>query len=806
MKRSYRLIPLLLLILIPLLGVFPARAQSAAVTMSARAAFGGNFKYGEWLPLWAEIENPGPDLEAELQVNVASGMYSIFYNRAVSLPSGARKRVPVYVLPNNFSRVLEVRLVSGNQLLATTRINLLPQSNFTYLAGILSSQRGAIALLNGIQLNTPQRPKVIVDISLDDLPERAEGLASFDLLVLNDVDTSRLSAEQAAALQGWVQRGGRLVIGGGAGAARTLAGLPAALRPVSAPGSLEVGAAALAGLGRFASTDAPQSPGSFVLALGTPADDARLLAGDSTRPLLVERRAHNGAVDWCALDLAAAPFEGWSGTLAFWQALAAPGSAFPLDLPQDMSVRQMRSGSMYGALTNIPSLDLPSVRSLSILLVAYVLLVGPVNYLTLRRLKRLHLAWISIPALTVLFAAAAFGIGFSLRGNDLVLNKIAIIEVLPDGPARVNSYIGLFSPRRQAYSIEVKDDGLVSPGEQYYYDMGAPPQREMTIQQGNPTLVSGLAVNQWSMQSLMSEDTWADFGALTGDLRLEGDTLRGTVRNDTPYPLRDAVLAVNRRFQRLGDLAPGQEVAVELGLANLNKDWNMSPSLSYGLYPEMFMSSRQPPRHIMLKVNILDTLLESGPVSLMSAASFGAGAGRMRSALLFGWIEQTIPDVSVRGQRITQVGTGLAYAQLDIRLPGEGRVAVPPGLAPGRLLESSSGMGWCTSAAVASAFMDNTQVVFEYDLPLEASTMRLETLTLNIQRDNSVSNIKSLEVYDWQREQWSSVDHRQASQIIIQDAANLVSPLGKVRVRLANELGNPSCFIVDLGWSGQRAQ
>lgn len=799
MKHFTRLI--VLLCLIPALAALPVKAQSALPTLQVRPAFDGNFKYGEWLPLTAEIENPGGDLEAELQVSVANGSYAVVYNRPVELPAGAHKIVPVYVLANNFSRVLEVRLVSGSRLLASQTLNVHPQPNITYLVGILSPQRGAIALLNGVELGVPPRAKLLVDLSLDDLPERAEGLASFDLLIFNDLDTSRLSAAQSEALLGWVQRGGRLVIGGGGNAALSLSGLPQVLRPLEASGALEVNASALGGLARFTGTDAPQAPGSFLLAAGELDPQARILAGDAARPLLVERKVHKGAVDWCALDLSASPFEGWSGALAFWQTLVSPGTAYPADMPQDMSLRQLRSGSMYGALTNIPSLDLPSVRSLSILLALYVLLVGPVNYLVLRRLRRLHLAWVSIPVLTVLFAAGAFAIGYSLRGNDLVLNKIAVVEAQPHGPARVTTYIGLFSPRRQAYNIEVKGEGLVSPGEQYY-DMSVMPQLEMNIQQSNPSLVRGLAVNQWSMQSLMSEDSWADFGSLSGDLRLKGDTLTGSVRNDTRQTLKDAVLAVNHRFQKLGDLAPGQEVQIDLGLANLNKDWNMSPSLSYSLFPDMYVSSKPAPRQSLLRTNIIDNIIDSGSGAVLSASSVRG----LRGAVLFGWIDQVPPEASVRGQRITQVGTGLAYALFDIQFPDAERVEVPPGLIPGRLLESSSGMGWCASSAVTSAFMDGTTTTFEFDLSQAAQNLRIESLTFSIQRDNTMSTINELSFYDWQRGDWSSVDHQQASTVVVEDAAALVSPTGSVRVRLSNQAGNPSCFILDLGFAGQRQQ
>jgi hypothetical protein len=44
-----------------------------------------------------------------------------------------------------------------------------------------------------------------------------------------------------------------------------------------------------------------------------------------------------------------------------------------------------------------------------------------VNYLLLRWQKRLHEAWITIPLITIVFSIGAFGLGYALRGTNLIL-------------------------------------------------------------------------------------------------------------------------------------------------------------------------------------------------------------------------------------------------------------------------------------------------------------------------------------------------------------------------------------------------
>ena len=183
----------------------------AGLSMQADVAFDGYFKYGEWLPVWVDLENSGPDLDVEVRVGLAGSWGKTTFAAPVELPTGSRKRVPVYVLPNNYSHELQVELVSGDEVLGTRTVPVSPRVNVTYLVGLVTPQRGALNLLLGASLPGQNRILDLVDVSLDELPERPEALRSFDCLVFNDVDTSSLTPEKAAALEAWVQQGLSLI-------------------------------------------------------------------------------------------------------------------------------------------------------------------------------------------------------------------------------------------------------------------------------------------------------------------------------------------------------------------------------------------------------------------------------------------------------------------------------------------------------------------------------------------------------------------------------------------------------------------
>ena len=804
---AFLALALILATVAPLLPGQMASAQqgAAALTLQAEPAYDGYFKYGEWLPVWVELENNGPDLAGELSVSVrGNSAGATVFALPVSLPTVSHKRVAVYVLPNNFSRELDVQFNGEDQLLASQKIRVRPQPNITYLAGLITPERGALGMISGIELPGQERPVVLVDLSLAELPERVEGLRSFDSLILNDVDTSTLSPQQAQALENWVQTGGRLVIGGGAGARKTLSGLPQGLQLLVPQGEIELEAAQLESLASYAGTEPIQAAGTFLAASGEN-HAGRLLAGNQQLPLVVEQSTGKGNVDFIALDPSRAPFEGWSGANTFWQELLSPGAAFPMGQPPDMSERQQRASQIPYALSNLPVLDLPSAKGLAILLGFYILLVGPLNYLVLRWRKRLHWAWVTIPAITILFSAGAFSMGYLLRGTDLILNRIAYIEVQPGGSANVTSYMGLFSPGNQSYQVNLTGGGLVSPVQGYYdpWGGGVPTGGEMTFVQGEPGEVRGLSVNQWSQQSFMVEDVWQDFGTLSADLKLVANGLQGQLRNETDYPLKDVVVIMGRRFVRLGDLQPGEARDVSLTMEFTDQD-RFGPPISYLLFENQLSGTPGGSRQADVKRSIVESLLDRPWYSPTSSMKGASTAGLQQGPIALAWMDEAPPEVTIAGNKPAQQTTALVYASLTYSLPEDGQVSLPVGMIPGVLAQMPAEGGMCGDPSSPSVYLARGEAVFEFQTPQEFGRLQVEKLKLSAWSDSGWWQSPGTAVYDWQDESWRELQELSQGVNEIPQAQNLVSPDGRIRIRLSSENNMQGCFYLGLGMDASR--
>jgi hypothetical protein len=809
MKRS-GIVALVLLVMSARNLVAPAWSAAPpsappGLKMEAKAAFAGYFKHGEWLPVWVGLENSGPDLEAEARVRVTGSWGATTYAAPALLPTGSRKRIPVYVLPNNFSHMLEVELVTDEGLLLAQQVPVDPQANINYLVGVIAPKRGALSFITGASLPGQGRPISLIDLPLGDLPERPEALHSFDCLILNDTDTSSLTPAQKTALKTWVRQGGRLVVGGGAGGSRTATGLPEALLPLMPGGVAEI--EALPALADFAEGQAIRVPGPFVVTTGQDGQGRTLVAQDGL-PLVREQAIGSGFVDSVALDLAVSPFDAWVGTTAFWEQLLSPGAAYPEWLPPDVSDRQLKAGQMAYALSRLPALDLPSIRGLSLLLITYVLLVGPINYLVLGWRKRLHWAWVSVPLMTVAFSAGAFGMGYALRGSDLILNKIAVIELQQEGTASVASYLGLFSPTRQSYEIEVQGRGLLSPLNPEYDPWGgggANTGSEMIFVQGEPGFVRGLTVNQWSMQAFMTERVLPDFGRIESELQVNREALTGAVRNETAYAVSDALLVWGDHFARLGDLRPGQEVAVTMDLPDL-PDLGFGQPLSIRLVEEELKQSGSgdPPPEAELKRMIIESVFEQGGRFGSTAPGFGLGgtAGSHRGLALLGWLNEAPPEVRVAGRTPTHQTTALLYAPVPVHLSDRGDISLPPGLLPGRLVEMPE-EGTTCGPGTAALWLERGHAIFEFQLPDEIQGIQAERLSLLIGAEGGGWwQPPDLAVYDWDAETWINIDEAVVGVNAVTDAAGTISETGLIHVRLASEANRGGCLYVELGMEG----
>jgi hypothetical protein len=782
----------------------PYLLAASSLEMTAQPGFGGRFKYGEWLPVFVELTNSGPDVLGEIRVTIANQTGQIDFTAPADLATGARKRFTLYILPNNFSRSAKVEFVSAGEALLTQQLKLAVIPNDRYVIGAVMGSQEGVATVNPPQLLGRRERADVINLTLANLPEHHEGWRMLNALILNDVDTSSLTPAQSTALSRWIAEGGRLIVGGGGGTGRTLAGLPAEIQPVTLINQVEV--ESLPGLERYAN-EAILVPGPFLLAQVQPASQAAILldntadanqtSANNPLPLIVEMPFGTGQVDFIALDLSQSPFTAWVGVTDFAEALLSPGAAWPQNLPTDVAAQQMSDSQLYYALTNLPALDLPSIRFLGLLLVGYILLVGPINYLVLRWRDRLAWAWVTIPIITLIFSGLAYGIGLGLRGSDIIVNQISIIEMSQAGQTeRAQTYVGIFSPRRQSYNIEVGAETLLRPLGQGNYDPwsgSVTTGGSMQVVQTNPARLQGLTVDQWSMQSFAAETSSREEPGLVIQLSAGRDSLAGQVINQSSVTWEDVIVLFNAKFQKLGNLAPGQKADFRLDF----KDG--SPVMGFGsymLYQDQFNQPNGPNREITFKQSVLDSTVFNGSRPDLS-----------ENPVLIAWQKNHSPlDIRLENYQISTQATTLLYHPLALQVEGS-KVVIPPGFSHIDLLSTSGDASTCSyGAGLDGSYVYQGTAETRLSLPHEFYQVQPSQLDLYIRTDGNWPTLPTLELYDRINDTWVSLEKAKAGSNPIQDIARFYNPAdASLQVRISNNGANTGgCLFLDLALEGER--
>jgi hypothetical protein len=569
--------------------------------MTATAGFGevGTYAMGDWFPVRVTLDNPagGANMRVRVEVNLTGdvgGSASLVgvYARDVDLPSPSRKQVTLYTFASNFSHTLEVRLLQGESVIASTRVAIDPQEPVNAaIVGVVSSDSSLLNLYEGEQVGNPEQMPVssrwggpavfttqaarakIAHLSPDDIPPLTAGLNSLAALIVDDVETGTLTQEQRDAVASWIGRGGTLVVSARPGGADTLAGFTDLL-PVSASGTRTLNS--LKGLSDLVATPL-DAAGAFIVPEAKLRTDIagapRLLAAQEGVPLVAMRDLGRGRVVYLAVSPGAAPLKGWDGVVPLVKRLLAE---HPISLVYGAS-RAAQYGpptqifDTYGTIFDLPALDLPEPFLLAAFMLIYILFVGPVNYIMLKRMRRAELAWITIPAMVAVFAALAYFIGLQSKGGELLTVRGNVVHTTPGlGRAEVRQYLGLFSPIRRTYRLQIGSDATAAEIDPYGYNYGGgggngkPP---LVLAGGASTTIENVNVNTWSLRSFMAESTVRAESPLEAILRLGDDTIEGTVRNRGDVGLQDVALIRGNAVQYIGYIAPGKEAPVKLDIS-----------------------------------------------------------------------------------------------------------------------------------------------------------------------------------------------------------------------------------------------
>lgn len=533
----------------------PVQAQSDdPVELQVSAAYRGFFRPNMWLPLQIHVRNDGINIRGRISVrpettgrNVATA-----YSTPIELPTGSEKNIYLYIQAKEGADRVVVELMTEDGVrVAEQAVNLIPIHAQDSLYVVVSATAANNLNFNDVGATTFEARQV--RWGLENVPPQYQALMAINTLVLYDVNSEDFTVGQHSAIEQWVTMGGHLIVIGGPNWAQTSNSLNDWLPflPTSSQNVSE-----LDELNRYVN-NRTSLQGRTVVTTGNVTEDAQVLVEtDDGLPLYIQREMGLGTVDYFTVDPTLEPIRTWNSQGDFWRNIVMSRN------PQPGWIRGILDHDYAArAVAILPGEDLlPSVGSMIAFILAYIVLIGPVNYWILSRFNRRALGWITIPLFIAIFTTLAWTVGFNLRGSDIIVSRQFIVQsFVGEDMARQDELIGIFSPRRETYTItapsdtfleilpSLTGDNILQPGVQ---------RSTVEIVQSDRFIAEDVTIDGGIFANFALSSS-VEAPAISGSVSLAYDAvdeettrraIRGVVRNDSDIDLEDAVILVGNQF------------------------------------------------------------------------------------------------------------------------------------------------------------------------------------------------------------------------------------------------------------------
>lgn len=371
------------------------------------------------------------------------------YRAHVTVPARTTRTIAV-TAPDSFNYA---QVLSGGQVLADTSV----ERSVMLPVAVLSDVETAARAIGAVQFDRITL-RVADFASVRSFPSNPLALATYAVIVLDQVDTAGLSGAQVQALRDFVGLGGTLLVTGGSDWRRTLAPLPSDLLPINAQSTATASLEPLAQL-----AGALPSELSSPAAAGPLRPGARELLSSDGVTLAAQMEHGAGRVVELTFGPAANPVASSSYAALAWKAgLARSLANIPGSNPAGATMLAP-DPQFTGFLPTAGDAPLPPPLVVGAVLLLYVLVAAPLNYLLVyRRLHRPALMWLTAPAIAVLFTSIFYAAGTDLQGT-LQDHEIQVVKVGAGQTVNTLEYHRVLFLRRGNHQIVPAPDTLVAP-------------------------------------------------------------------------------------------------------------------------------------------------------------------------------------------------------------------------------------------------------------------------------------------------------------------------------------------------------
>jgi hypothetical protein len=600
----------LLLLWVCLLALGVAGAVHAAPQFDVFLGYDSLVPEASWFPVVCEIKNDGPPFKGRIEIS--EGRFDQGQSRyaEVELPTSTLKRVviPVFSAARSM-RSWDVRLLDERGKVRAEQLNVPSRKDIpagTPIMGALTrtmSSVPAFAMPQNRDLQ-PLAARILPEIFPDN-PLVLEGLTC---IYLSSEKAPLLTDNQARALLAWLNGGGHLIVGveqtTDLSATRWLNSvlpfMPREMKSVAQHRELQdwlrsatwrTNVAVSTGVvpppnvynGRYNSPrprrSAPSAavpldgaavnpfsdlPDDFnfeaaemLVATGKLLDGQVVVAAGDT-PLIVTANRGRGRVTQLLFSPEREPFKTWKNQPTFWSKLIdVPGVWYAQGV--NVPTGGTSSDGIFKAMIDTRQIHQLPVAWLLLLLVVYLVVIGPLDQFWLKRIGRPMLTWITFPCYVVAFSLVIYLIGYKLRAGESEWNELHLVDLLGNADhaeLRGRTYMSVYSPANQRYPLESPQQLATFRSEFAGWNRQQSNEKATVLQNGD-SFRAEIFVPVWTSQLFVSDWWHAMSAPLVATVTAQSDGWQVRIDNHTDSQLTDTKLVVEDRILTLGAVPAG---------------------------------------------------------------------------------------------------------------------------------------------------------------------------------------------------------------------------------------------------------
>lgn len=494
----------------------------------------------------------------------------IAYEEMISIAKGETKSVSFTTTLRGGMSKIKISILDKNEkvIYEETDSVTINTSGEGALMGILSDDYSALNYFDGKPAGLDDLEYTVnaMELMTESIPTDKKALSVFEYLLIDNYDTAKLSDEQYAAIKGWVENGGVLILGLGANyqnvlhkfsdefVSGTIGGLKKkeVLWDITESDSMETGSELT-----LEQVDCVE----FELNGG---EEMSICSNDKTA---YRKQVGAGSVVVYAYDLGMEPLVSYEEK----EAVAT--------LLLNEFYTEIRGQSYYTVDYGMQGADIakamntaskPSAVLFGIVLGIYVVLVGPVLYLILKKMQKREKIWIAIPLVSFAFTGIVYVLGMMYKVDKPVIDTFSIITLNEETKSE-KIYTNVTCPKAKKYSFLLNEEYQSPEFNEYDYSYSlfdnntASKEYDILLKKntdGNKVVIQN-DTNFETSQFILRKNGENDIGTLDTDLHFYIDGFDGTITNHTKYDLKNVVVVFEGYLYQAGDLKMGEQAQID---------------------------------------------------------------------------------------------------------------------------------------------------------------------------------------------------------------------------------------------------